>query len=95
MGLKDISVRKEKRVRNAPAVRDCLDKFVKKLEEELGIENAIAIGKRIIVIKPPAKPGDLKQSTNVVLGGGVTVWTSEFLEPTCSLFNRSRKRQFE
>ena len=95
MGLKDISVRKEKRVRNAPAVRDCLDKFVKKLEEELGIENAIAIGKRIIVIKPPAKPGDLKKSTNVVLGGGVTVWTSEFLEPTCSLFNRSRKRQFE
>ena len=71
-----------------------LDTFVKKLKEKFVIK--IAIGKRVIAIKPPAKRDDVKQSTEVVLGGGVTVWTSEFLEPTCSLFSRStRMRQFE
>ena len=76
---------------DAENVRHCLDTFVNKLGEEFGIE--IAIGKRVIVIKQCAS--EVRKSTKVVLGGGVTVWTSEFLEPTCSLFNRSRARQFE
>ena len=76
---------------DAENVRHCLDTFVNKLGEEFGIE--IAIGKRVIVIKQCAS--EVRKSTKGVLGGGVTVWTSEFLEPTCSLFNRSRARQFE
>ena len=90
IGLDD-SDKGSTKVKDAENVRGSLDTFVNKLGEEFGIE--IAIGKRVIVIKQSAKAKELKQSTKVGLGGGVTVWTSEFLEPTCSLFARSSNPQ--
>ena len=77
------SAKSETEVRKAGKVRKCLDKFVKVLGEEFGI--TLSIRKRVIVIKASAK--DLKNSERTVFQGGVTVWTREFLEPTCSLFS--------
>ena len=66
---------------DAKLVSGCLDDFVKVLEEKFGI--AIAIRKRVIVIRPSAS--EVRDSEEIVLQGDVTVWTREFLEPTCSL----------
>ena len=72
----------EKKYREkAMFVDSCLVEFVELLRKAFGFE--IGIRKRVIVIKECASTIRGLQSWRRVLGGGVTVWTMDFLQPTC------------
>ena len=74
---------------DAKQMSDCLDQFVKLLGKKFGIN--ISIRNRVIVMEQSAS--ELGERMETVLKRDVTVWTSEFLEPTFSLFPRSEIRQ--
>ena len=74
--------KEEKRYREeAMFVDSCLVEFVELMRKAFGFE--IGIRKRVIVIKECASTVRGLRSWERVLGGGVMVWTLDFLQPTC------------
>ena len=74
--------KEEKRYREeAMFVDSCLVEFVELMRKAFGFE--IGIRKRVIVIKECASAVRGLRSWKRVLGGGVMVWTLDFLQPTC------------